>query len=126
MARPFETDFDEWLTTIFERAGSFTMLLVLVKFEETAIAILRSSHLHVIGDEIGWQDMLTLLAKANVTWDCVALYQAGREGLVEDGVARERLASLIDHLDEDRTLLNEAGLFNRDGLSVRIDEIARH
>jgi hypothetical protein len=76
MAQVCKTDFDEWLVETFARVGSFTMLVVLVRIGETTVSPLASSHLHVIGDETRWPDMIDLLAGAGLAWNGAAFYQA--------------------------------------------------
>ncbi|WKL39270.1 hypothetical protein Q1M64_07600 (plasmid) [Sinorhizobium meliloti] len=60
---------------------------------------------------------------AGVDWSGAVFYRAGREGLVEDGEAKSRLASLVFKLNEDRSLIREGDLFNADGLRLTIEEI---
>jgi hypothetical protein len=126
MTAPCTTDFDDWLMRTFGRVGSFTMLIVLVEIGETSVALLRSSHLHVIGDETRWSDMEQLLAGSGVAWNGVAFFQADRGGLIEDALARQRLASLAQHLEQDRSILNDGEFFNPQGLRLKIEEIVRH
>lgn len=119
------TDFDEWLSDTWAQTAfgdGFTLLLVLVGLTEGRVDILRSAHLHVIGDDLDWPTLVAHLDGAHVAWDAVALYRAGREGLVPDDLARSRLASLVKALQGDRTLLRDAEFLNRDGLRLRLDE----
>ena len=125
-AAPSLTDFDDWLVRRFEETGSFTMLIVLVSIGETSIGLLRSAYLHVIGDETRWPDMVRLFAGAGVAWDGAAFFQADRAGLVEDPIAKRRLAALVRHLEEDRRRLNDGEFFDRDGLRLKLEEIVRH
>ncbi|MBM3605538.1 MAG: hypothetical protein FJX25_12540 [Alphaproteobacteria bacterium] len=122
----YATDFDEWLAATWAETGSqlngFTLLIVLIGLSQGRIDLLRSTHLHVIGDDLDWPGLAANLDGAGVAWDAVALYRAGREGLVPDDVARSRLASLIRALQGDRTLLREAEFLNRDGLRLQLDE----
>jgi hypothetical protein len=120
-----ETDFDDWLVETFGRVGSFTVLIVLVDFNETAVSPLASSHLHVIGDETRWADMVDLLAGAGAAWNGAAFYQADRGGLVDDDTARRRLSSLTRHLQGDRLLLMHSDFFNAQGLRLKIEEAGR-
>ena len=126
MRQIFDTDFDEWLTGTFDTAGPFTILFVLVAIGETRVDLLRSAFLHVIGDEMRWPQMAALLDGANVEWSGVVFFRAGREGLVEDDQARDRLASLVRKLREDRSLIRDGEFFNRDGLRLAIEEMRRH
>ncbi len=124
MAADYATDFDEWLVETFARVGAFTMLIVLVQIGETTAEPLRSSYLHVIGDETRWPDMVQLLAEAGTPWNGVALFQADRAGLVRDPVAQHRLATLMRHLQSDRSLLKHAEFFDIRGLRLKIEEVA--
>src|SRR5579859_7439744 len=120
------TDFDDWLVQTFGRVGSFTMLIVLVEIGETSVGLLRSSHLHVIGDETRWPEMVSLFDGSGAAWNGAAFFQADREGLVNDAVARQRLASLVRHLEKDRSILNQGEFFDARGLRLKIEEIVRH
>jgi hypothetical protein len=124
MTADFATDFDEWLVQTFARVGPFTMLIVLVKIGETSATPLRSSYLHVIGDETRWPDIIQLFGDAGAPWNAAAFFQADRAGLVGDPVAKYRLQSLMAHLESDRALLKHSEFFNADGLRLKIEEIA--
>ncbi|MBB5692716.1 hypothetical protein [Muricoccus pecuniae] len=126
MTAPAETDFDDWLIETFAEAGSFTMLFVLVRITERTVEPLRSAWLHVVGDETRWPDMVALFAGAGVDWSGAVFYRAGREGLVEDGEARARLAALTRKLHEDRSLIREGEFFNAEGLRLQIEEMKPH
>ncbi|CAN7552735.1 hypothetical protein GFB56_22415 [Ensifer sp. T173] len=123
---PCSTDFDDWIVSTYGEAGAFTMLFVLLAIGETRLDLLRSAYLHVVGDDTRWQDMAALFAGAGVKWSGVVFYRAGPEGLVEDHVARGRLASLVRNLNEDRSLIREGEFFNVDGLRLSIEEIKPH
>ena len=124
MTADFATDFDEWLVETFARIGPFTMLIVLVEIGETSATPLRSSYLHVIGDETRWPDIVQLFADAGAAWNAAAFFQADRAGLVRDPVAQYRLQSLMRHLESDRSLLKHSEFFNKGGLRLQIEEIA--
>jgi hypothetical protein len=125
MAQACTTDFDDWLVETFARVGSFTVLIVLVEIDEKTVSPLASSHLHVIGDETRWTDMVDLLTGAHAAWNGAAFYQADRGGLVDDETARQRLSSLTRHLQGDRSLLKHAEFFNAQGLRLTIEESGR-
>jgi hypothetical protein len=120
------TDFDEWMDRTFRRVGPFTMLIVLVAIGEATVTPLRSSYLHVIGEETRWLDMARLFDGSGAAWDGAAMYQADRGGLVGDALAKQRLAELTRHIERDRAILNEGAFFDRRGLSLRVEEIAKH
>lgn len=126
MTAPAETDFDDWLLATYAEAGSFTVLFVLVRIAETTVEPLRSAHLHVVGNETRWPDMLALFAGAGVAWSGAVFFRAGREGLVEDREAKARLAALTRKLHEDRSLIRDGDFFNADGLRLRLEELKPH
>lgn len=117
------TDFDDWLVETFSRVGSFTMLMVLVEIGETSVSLLASSYLHIVGDETRWPDMMELLTASGARWNGVAFFQADRTGLVGDAIAKERLRSLTQHLEGDRSILKHAEFFNAQGLRMKIEEV---
>jgi len=120
------TDFDDWLVETFTRVGAFTMLIVLVEIGETSVALLRSSYLQVIGDETRWPDMAQLFAGSGAAWNGAAFFQADRIGLVDDATAKLRLASLVRHLEGDRSILAHGEFFDARGLRLKIEEVAKH
>jgi hypothetical protein len=120
------TDFDDWLVGTFTRVGSFTMLIVLVEIGETSVSLLASSYLHVIGNETRWADMTDLLSGSSVPWNGAAFFQGDRSGLIDDVTARQRLSSLVRHLEKDRSLLTHSEFFNAQGLRLTIEEIGTH
>jgi hypothetical protein len=126
MTAPPGTDFDDWLIATFGRVGSFTVLIVLVEIGEVSISLLRSSYLHVIGDETRWPDMLRLFAGSGAPWNGAAFFQADRGGLIDDTLAKRRLASLVQHLARDRQILNDGEFFNTAGLRLKVEEILTH
>ena len=117
-----DTDFDDWLLTTFAETQGFTMLIVLVGIGDGRVDPLRSAHLHVIGDQIRWPQMADHLDGSGVAWDGVILFRAGRERLVADDVARDRLDQLVRAMNGDRTLIRDGEFFNRDGLRLRLDD----
>ena len=123
---PRATDFDDWLVETFGRVGAFTMLIVLVEIGESSVALLRSSYLHVIGDEARWPDMARLFAGSGSSWNGAAFFQADRMGLLDDATAKRRLASLARHLEKDRSILSHGEFFDTRGLRLKIEEDVKH
>ena len=123
MTDPMETDFDDWLVAAFRETGPFTVLVVLVGIGETTVDLLRSTHLHVIGDETRWPDLVALFAGAGIAWSGAVFFRAAREGLVQDAEAKRRLSALTRHLHEDRSTIRDGEFFNRDGLRLRLDDV---
>ncbi|GAU85167.1 hypothetical protein BIWAKO_05111 [Bosea sp. BIWAKO-01] len=117
------TDFDAWLAKAF-RKGPFTALIVLVRIAEPKIEPLRSTYVHVIGDEIDWGDIILMFRSAGVSWDAVAFFptRAEKGGPLDDALARTRLRSLEDGLERDRLVLNHGELFDVWGRRMRVDE----
>ena len=116
------TDFDEWLAKSMADSDGFTMLVVLIGLSDGRVPLLRSAHLHVIGDELTWPVLAQHLDGAGVSWDAVALFRAGREGIVADDVAKTRLDALVKAMHADRTLIRDGEFLNRDGLRLRLDD----
>jgi len=125
MSGPALTDFDDWLMRTYARVGAFTVIVILVDIGEISVTPLRSTHLHVVGDEIRWPEMARLFDGAGVSWNGAAFFQADRAGLVADDEAKRRLASLVRHVNEDRKILNDGEFFNPSGLRLKLEEIAR-
>ena len=121
-SRGLGTDFDRWLGKMF-RKGPFTALIVLVKIAEPRVEPLRSSFVHVVGDEIDWGDIVLMLRGAGVNWDGAAFFptrEAG--GLVPDELARTRLRELEGALREDRLTLNKGAFFDVWGRNLQVQE----
>lgn len=116
------TDFDDWLAETLTETEGFTMLIVLIGTAGGRVDLLKSTHLHVIGDELAWPQMAEMFNASGAPWDAVALFRAGREGLVADNVARERLAALMRALQGDRTIIRDGEFLNREGLRLRLDD----
>lgn len=124
--KPHDTDFDDWIVSTYNEAGSFTMLFVLVRIGESSVDLQRSAYLHVIGDELRWPDMVKLFEGAGVKWSGAVFFRAGREGLVEDAEAKGRLASLMRKLHEDRSIIRDGEFFNAEGLRLALQEVKLH
>jgi len=121
-SRGLGTDFDAWLAKAF-RKGPFTALIVLVQIAEPRIEPLRSSFVHVIGDEIDWGDITLMLRGAGVNWDGAAFFptRADGGGPIDDALARTRLRSLEAELDRNRLIINEGEFFDVWGRRIRVD-----
>ncbi len=117
------TDFDDWLVRTFSSVGAFTVLIVLVEIGACSVTLLRSSYLHVVGDEIRWPEMAHLFDGSGAAWSGVAFFRADRTGLIDDSLASQRLGALVRHLEKDRALLNEGEFFNALGLRLKLEEI---
>jgi hypothetical protein len=122
-SKGLNTDFDRWLHRAF-RKGPFTALIVLVKIAEPRVELLRSTHVHIIGDELDWGDIVLMLGSAGTSWDGVAFFpiRAPDRGPVSDADAKSELRDLEERLAEDRLVLNEGEFFDVWGRRMRIDE----
>jgi hypothetical protein len=101
------TDFDDWLVRTFGEAGAFTVLIVLVEISANTVGLLRSSHLHVIGDETRWPDMVRLFDDSGADWNGAVFFQADVAGLIDDALS----------------ILNHGEFFDARGLRLKIEEI---
>lgn len=119
--------FDLWVRDEFARSGSFTALIVLVVIDEDTVRPLRSSHVHLIGYEVAWQDMAALFDKAGSEWDGV-LFSVRTDddigGPITDAAALIALKDYVQEIIEDRSLLNSGHFFDRKGRRLRVDEVA--
>lgn len=120
-----KSDFDLWLGAQIAETGPFTIFIVLVRIADDSVTPLRSSHAHMIGDEMAWHDMRTLLDSAGTHWDGVAFYvgldHAG--GPLPDEAAAARLKDIEAELRADPLVLNRGLFFDREGRHMRIDEV---
>jgi len=123
ISRGLGTDFDRWLGKLF-RKGPFTALIVLVRINEPKVEPLRSTFVHVVGDEMDWGDIVMMLRSAGVSWDGAAFFptRADAGGLVPDELARMRLRELEVALREDRLVLNKGAFFDVWGRNLEIHE----
>lgn len=121
--RGLGTDFDSWLGKLF-RKGPFTALIVLVRIAEPKVEPLRSTFVHVVGDEIDWGDIVLMLRGAGVNWDGAAFFPTRDDdgGLVPDATARSRLHELEAALQEDRLVLNKGAFFDPWGRNLAVQE----
>ena len=86
---------------------------------------LKSTYVHVIGDEMDWGDITLMFRSADVSWDAAAFFliRAEAGGPVDDALARQSLRALEERLDEDLLVLNEGEFFDVWGRRMRIDEL---
>lgn len=119
-----KTDFEHWLAAQFADTGPFTVFILLVQIGGTSAVPLRSSYAHLIGDEMSWKEMRTLLDGAHVSWHGVAFFVGlGHEGgPLPDAVAARKLKDVEADVKADPLTLNRGLFFDRDGRHLRIDE----
>jgi hypothetical protein len=120
------TEFDEWLTDMVRRHGEFTVLVILTGIGERRVVPLCSTYLHVIGEEVDWEDIKVMFAGSGQDWDGAAFFPTkGRDGgPIDNPTARVRLAELEAKVTEDRMILNEGHFFDVEGRKIRIDPMA--
>ena len=121
-----QTEFDAWLATMVRQHGEFTALVVLTRICDRSVVPLCSTYLHVIGDEVDWNDITTKFAGSGQSWDGAAFFptKATNGGPVDNPTARLRLAELEAKVTEDRTILNEGHFFDAQGRRIKIEPIA--
>jgi hypothetical protein len=116
------TDFERWLGKMV-RKGPFTAIIVLVKIAAPKLEPLRSTFVHIVGDEMDWGDIVLLLRSAGVSWDGAAFFPMREDGgLVPDALARTRLRELETALDQDRLVLNKGEFFDVWGRRLQVTE----
>ncbi|MDT3685379.1 MAG: hypothetical protein RO009_10100 [Pseudorhodoplanes sp.] len=116
--------FDHWVVEEFRRLDGFTALVVLVGIGDTTVSPLRSTFMHVIGEELDWMEFCKLLAGAGVAWDGVLLETVSAKdgGPVTDAEARAALRALEKRVVEDRLVINEGHFFDKWGRRLKIEE----
>jgi hypothetical protein len=119
------TEFDEWLAGMVRQHGEFTVLVVLTQIGDRSVAPLCSTYLHVIGDEIDWEEIKIMFAGSGQSWDGAAFFptRAANGGPVDNPTARLRLAELEAKITEDRMTLNEGHYFDVEGRKIKIEPI---
>lgn len=116
--------FDDWVVDEYRRTGGFTALIVLVATGNLTVSPLRSTFVHVVGDEINWPELSRLLTSAGVSWDGVLLETrcADEGGPVADLDARLELRALEKRIVEDRSSINDGHFFDKWGRRLRVEE----
>ncbi|HWM81080.1 MAG TPA: hypothetical protein VNQ56_03370 [Pseudolabrys sp.] len=116
--------FDEWVVNEYRRTGGFTALVVLIATGNLEVIPLRSTFMHVIGDELNWLELSKLLHGSGVSWNSVLMMSIADTdgGPIEDITAREALRSLEKRIIEDRMVINEGHFFDKWGRRMKIEE----
>lgn len=119
-------EFEAWLADRVAETGGFTGLILLLQIARDKVEMLSCSYVHVIGDEVRWRDMKTMLDASKRRWDGFAMFaeSAPGGGPIIDIVAKARLQDRIDEVTQNRMVLNGAGFFNTDGRAIRIDPVS--
>jgi hypothetical protein len=120
------TEFDEWLAGMVRRHGQFTLLVMLAEIGPRSIVPLASTYLHVIGDEVGWDEIKAMFESSGKRWDGAAFFptKARDGGLVDRQTARVRLAELEAKIKADRMTFNDGHFFDLRGRRIEIEPIA--
>jgi hypothetical protein len=122
-----KADFEQWLSAQFADTGPFTIFIVLVQIVGDEVVLLKSSYAHLIGDDMSWDEMCTLLDRAGSPWNGVAFFvglgHAG--GPLPDEAAARKLRDVEADVRADPLALNRGLFFDREGRHLRVDEVAR-
>jgi hypothetical protein len=124
-AEPAATDFDHWLRKTYAATKGFTALIVLIRIGRKRVRPLSSAFVHVIGDEIAWGEVTTLLSGSGVTWDAVVFFPVAAKdgGPVDEATARLRLRMVETRIEDEPLAINEGQFFDVWGRRMRIDEV---
>src|SRR5215470_10035844 len=93
------------------------------EFDERRVDPLCSTFLHIMGDEVDWQEIKALFAGSGKLWNGAAFFptKANNGGPIDNPTARLRLAELEAKVREDRTVLNEGHFFDSIGRRIEIE-----
>lgn len=118
-------EFERWIVDRFAETSGFTALILLLSIDKGRIDMISCSYLHVIGDEVAWKDMKSMLDASLRKWDAFAIFPESPPGggPLLDIVAKARLQERIDEVTANRMVLNDSGLFDRKGRAFRIDPL---
>ena len=107
------------------RHGEFTVLVILTGIGERTVSPLCSTFLHIIGDEVDWDDIRLMFAASGQNWDGAAFFPTKSDsgGPIDNATARERLAELQAKVMEDRMILNEGHFFDTSGRRIEIEPL---
>ena len=121
-----DNDFEQWLAQEFAATGAFTAFVILVEIAGTEVTPLCSTYFNVIGDEVVWDEIVTMFAGAGRTWDGAAFFPtvAAHGGPLDNPTARLRLRELEGRVDADRLVLNQGHFFDASGRRMTIEEVA--
>jgi hypothetical protein len=117
------TEFDEWLVDMVRQHGEFTALVILTEIGERSVVPLCSTYLHVIGEEVDWEEIKIMFAGSGRNWDGAAFFPTkGRNGgPIDNPTARRRLAELEAKVTENRMVLNDGHFFDTLGRKIKIE-----
>ena len=123
MSTSERTEFDEWLVDMVRQHGEFTALVILTEIGERSVVPLCSTYLHVIGEEVDWEEIKIMFAGSGRNWDGAAFFPTkGRNGgPIDNPTARTRLAELEAKVTENRMVLNDGHFFDTLGRKIKIE-----
>jgi hypothetical protein len=121
-------EFERWIVQQYATTGGFTALILLLALGGNKVDLISCSYVHVIGNEVGWKDMKTMLDASRRKWDAFAVFPESQPagGPLIDLVAKARLQERIDEVTLNRMVLNDAGFFDTHGRHIRIDPVELH
>jgi hypothetical protein len=120
-----KTDFEQWLTAQFADTGPFTIFIVLVKIGEREVKAVKSSYAQMIGADMAWPEMRSLLDSARTPWDGVGFFVGlgYGGGPLPDTLARTKLKEVEASVLADPLALNRGRLFDRLGRHLQVDQV---
>src|SRR5262245_47427746 len=122
---PNDTEFDAWLQGMVARHGEFTVLVILTKIGERSVVPLCSTYLHVVGDDVDWNQIKALFARSGRNWDGAAFFptKARNGGPIDRATVRDRLTELEAKVVENRMVLNDGHFFDAKGRRFEIKPV---
>lgn len=118
-----QTDFDVWLSDMVREHETFTILVILVEIGSRRVVPICSTYLHVMGDEVDWEEIKVMFAGSGRDWGGAAFFPTkGRNGgPVDNPTARLRLAELEAKVTADRMIFNEGHFFDSLGRRIQVE-----
>jgi hypothetical protein len=121
-------EFESWIVEQYAATGGFTALILLLTLGGDKVSMISCSYVHVIGDEVRWRDMKSMLDASRRKWGAFVVFAESPPGggPLIDVVAKARLQERIDEVTVNRMILNDAGFFDTRGRHIRIDPVGLH
>lgn len=121
-----KTEFDAWLTSMVQRHGDFTALVILTRIADQRVTPLCSTYFHIIGTDADWTEIAVMFAGSGHSWDGAAFFltKATAGGPVDNPTAHRRLRELEQKVSEDRMILNDGHFFDVLGRQIKIEPVA--
>jgi hypothetical protein len=122
------TEFESWIVEQYAATNGFTALILLLVLGGDKVDMISCSYVHVIGDDVRWRDMKSMLDASRRKWDAFVVFPESPPGggPLIDLVAKARLQERIDEVTVNRMILNDAGFFDTSGRHIRIDPFEVH